>query len=40
MFLNQFFRSFGFPNLKDFLSLIPADRQAEVSLIYRTGPIG
>ncbi|XP_053332499.1 uncharacterized protein LOC128506193 [Clarias gariepinus] len=30
MFLNQFFRSFGFPNLKDFLSLIPADRQAEI----------
>ncbi|KAF5887655.1 mesothelin-like protein [Clarias magur] len=30
MFLNQFFLSFGFPDLKDFLSLIPAVRQAEI----------
>ncbi|KAF5887658.1 mesothelin-like protein [Clarias magur] len=30
MFLNPFFLSFGFPDLKDFLSLIPAVRQAEI----------
>ncbi|XP_046694241.1 uncharacterized protein LOC124378561 [Silurus meridionalis] len=30
MFLKQLFLSFGFPDLNDFLSLIPADRQAEI----------
>ncbi|XP_053092651.1 uncharacterized protein LOC117597906 [Pangasianodon hypophthalmus] len=30
MFLKQMFLNFGFPDLKDFLSLIPADRQAEL----------
>ncbi|MCJ8736339.1 hypothetical protein PDJAM_G00258650 [Pangasius djambal] len=30
MFLKQMFLNFGFPDLKGFLSLIPADRQAEL----------
>ncbi|KAF4075579.1 hypothetical protein AMELA_G00235980, partial [Ameiurus melas] len=30
MFLKELFLSFGFPDLKDFLSLIPADRQEEL----------
>ncbi|XP_053471223.1 uncharacterized protein LOC128601852 [Ictalurus furcatus] len=30
MFLKELFLSFGFPNLKDFLSLIPPDRQEEL----------
>ncbi|XP_053092616.1 uncharacterized protein LOC128318958 [Pangasianodon hypophthalmus] len=30
MFLKQMFLNFGFPDLKDFLSLIPADRQPEL----------
>lgn len=36
MFLKQLFLSFGFPDLNDFLSLIPADRQAQVFLLYDT----
>ena len=36
VFLKQLFLSFGFPDLNDFLSLIPADRQAQVFLLYDT----